>query len=204
MKKLSALMLVLALTAALSGCGKKTDTPPKGEGSTAENTAVVEDLKEAIAEQPILLTSAGQSADVEMAKTLLTKAELEFSVNSQATGADIKDAKTLILAVGGSTQGMGTAGVDLDHELERVKKLTAAAAKADVKIIAIHIGGEVRRSEISDEFIAPSFEKADYAVVVADGDKDGRMKNLASKRGVPIKEVDCVAEVIAPLKAAFK
>ncbi|MEG1972214.1 MAG: DUF6305 family protein [Oscillospiraceae bacterium] len=204
MKKLSALMLVLALTAALSGCGKKTDIPPKGDGSTAENAAVVEDLKEAIAEQPILLTSAGQSADVEMAKTLLTKAELEFSVNNQATGADIKDAKTLILAVGGSINGMDTAGVDLDQELERVKKLTAAAAKADVKIIAIHIGGEVRRSEISDEFIAPSFEKADYAVVVADGDKDGRMKNLASKRGVPIKEVDCVAEVIAPLKAAFK
>ncbi|MEG1895276.1 MAG: DUF6305 family protein, partial [Oscillospiraceae bacterium] len=84
------------------------------------------------------------------------------------------------------------------------KKLTAAAAKADVKIIAIHIGGEVRRSEISDEFIAPSFEKADYAVVVAAGDKDGKMKNLASKCGVPIKEVDSMAEVIAPLKAAFK
>ncbi|MEG0020624.1 MAG: DUF6305 family protein, partial [Oscillospiraceae bacterium] len=93
---------------------------------------------------------------------------------------------------------------DADQELDRVKELIDAADKADMKIIALHIGGEARRGELSDKFIAPSFEKADYAVVVADGDKDGMMVGLASKSGMPMKVVKSMAEVIAPLKAAFK
>ena len=114
------------------------------------------------------------------------------------------DSKTLVLAIGGSSKGLGAAGIDANQELERVNKLIAAADEKGMTIIALHIGGEARRGDLSDKFVPPSFEKADYAIVVADGNKDGLMSDLASKAGIPMDEVTTMADVVEPLKAAFK
>lgn len=213
MKKLLALVLALALSMSVVACGEKapagTDSSAgtgstSGSAGTSAPAATVEGLKEAIAEQPILLTSVGQSADVEMVKSMLNKAEIKYTLTGLATSADIGDAKTLVLAVGGSSKGLGAAGIDADGELKRVNELIAAADEKGLTIIALHIGGEARRGELSDKFIAPSFAKADYAIVVADGDKDGMMVKLGSEAGIPMDVVKSMADVMAPLKAAFK
>ena len=161
-------------------------------------------LEGPIAESPILLTSVGQSADVEMVKVMMDKGGLSPETNSLATEADLGDSKTLVLAIGGSSKGLGAAGIDANQELERVNKLIAAADEKGMTIIALHIGGEARRGDLSDKFVAPSFEKADYAIVVADGNKDGLMSDLASKAGIPMDEVTTMADGVEPLKAAFK
>ena len=164
----------------------------------------VKGLEGPIAESPILLTSVGQSADVEMVKVMMDKGGLSPETNSLATEADLGDSKTLVLAIGGSSKGLGAAGIDANQELGRVNKLIAAADEKGMTIIALHIGGEARRGDLSDKFVAPSFEKADYAIVVADGNKDGMMTDLASKAGIPMEEVATMADVVEPLKAAFK
>lgn len=205
MKKLLALVLALALSMSLVACGEKA--PATTTDSTAGGDAAVTEIKgleAAIAEQPVILTSVGQAADVEMVKSMLQKAEIKFTLTGLATSADIGDAKTLVLAVGGSSKGLGAAGIDADGELKRVNELIDAADKAGLTIIALHIGGEARRGELSDKFIAPSFAKADYAIVVSDGDKDGLMTGLATKSGMPMDLVKSMADVMAPLKAAFK
>ncbi|MEG2930034.1 MAG: DUF6305 family protein, partial [Oscillospiraceae bacterium] len=81
MKKLLALVLALSMATSLVACGK-ADAPATPDTGKDTPAVAVEDLKEAIAEQPILLTSVGQSADVEMVKTMLTKSELKFSLNN--------------------------------------------------------------------------------------------------------------------------
>jgi hypothetical protein len=203
MKKIVVLLLIAMLM--LSGCGGDTTTAvPQSSTSEAETEVTVEGLTEAIAEQPVLLTSVGQSADVEMVKTMLSKNDIKLSMDSAATAEDLGDAKTLVLAVGGSSKGLGAAGIDANQELERVTALIDAADEAGLTIIAVHIGGEARRGELSDKFIPPSFEKADYAIVVATGDQDGLMMGLASDEGIPMDVVDTMADVMAPLKAAFK
>lgn len=56
---------------------------------------------------PAILTSIGQSADVDIANTLCTKAGIEVTMNKNITGADLPDdCKTLILAVGGSSKDL--------------------------------------------------------------------------------------------------
>lgn len=180
-------------------------SPAGGDASTApEGGSGGGSLEAAIAETPILLTSVGQSADVEMVKTMLDRAELSPTINKMATSADLGDAKTLVLAIGGSSKGLGAAGIDADQELERVKELISAADEKGLTIIATHVGGEARRGELSDKFIGPSFEKADYAIIVAEGDKDGMMAGLAKDNNIPIDVVNSMAEVVEPLKAAFK
>lgn len=170
----------------------------------AASPAVLEGLREAIAEQPALLTSVGQSADVEMIKVMMTRNGLQFTAKNLAVPDDIGEHKTLVLAIGGSTKGLGAAGIDADQELLRVSGLLAAAKEKGLVIIAMHIGGSARRGDLSDRFIPPCFEAADYALIVADGDQDGYMAGLALKAGIPMDTVGNMTEAIAPLKAAFK
>ena len=152
----------------------------------------------------MLLTSVGQSADVEMVKVLLEKAGVEPTVDNATDGSDLGDAKTLVLAVGGSSKGLGAAGIDADSEIARVESLVKAADDAGLVIIAVHIGGTSRRGDLSDRFIAPSFEKADYAIVVESGDSDGLMAGLAEDAGIPMDYAESMSKVVEPLKAAFK
>lgn len=199
-KKITLYFLIMLFGMLLMACGSDT----KNETQDSTEAVVIEGLKEPIAEQPVLLTSVGQSADVEMVKTMLTKSDIGVTMNATATEADLTDIKTLVLAVGGSSKGLGAAGIDADQELERVSALIDAADEAGITIIAVHIGGEARRGELSDKFIEPSFAKADYAIVVAAGDKDGLMSGLASKSKIPMDIVDTMSDVMTPLKAAFK
>ena len=213
-KKFAALGLALMLTVSLTACGGGSSAPASSAAPAAPATSEAADgaaaggevkgLEGPIAESPILLTSVGQSADVEMVKVMMDKGGLSPETNSLATEADLGDSKTLVLAIGGSSKGLVAAGIDANQELERVNKLIAAADEKGMTIIALHIGGEARRGDLSDKFVAPSFEKADYAIVVADGNKDGLMSDLASKAGIPMDEVTTMADVVEPLKAAFK
>lgn len=200
-KNLVAFALVFALLAVMTACNGSSAASP---ASAAESVAAVEGLKEALAEQPILLTSVGQSADVEMVKVMVEKNGLTCTMKNLASSEDLGENKTLLLAIGGSSKGLGAAGIDADQEIARVKALIEAADAKGMSIIAVHIGGEARRGELSDKFIAPCFEKADYAIVVKDGDKDGLMNGLAAKAGIPMDVVASMGEVLAPLKAAFK
>ena len=204
-----ALMLTVSLTAGGGGSAPASSAAPAAPATSeaaggAAAGGEVKGLEGPIAESPILLTSVGQSADVEMVKVMMDKGGLSPETNSLATEADLGDSKTLVLAIGGSSKGLGAAGIDANQELERVNKLIAAADEKGMTIIALHIGGEARRGDLSDKFVAPSFEKADYAIVVADGNKDGLMSDLASKAGIPMDEVTTMADVVEPLKAAFK
>ncbi len=202
MKRLFSVLLILVLVVALAGCSAN-DTPDEPQETAGGTEGVTEISTEMNAEQPILLTSVGQSADVEMVKTMIERNELEYVANNLATSADIGDAKTLILAVGGSSKGLGAAGIDANAELERIAELVDEADKQGLTIIAAHIGGEARRGELSDRFIAPSFEKADYAIVVSSGDKDGIMSNLAKDGGFHIDLIDTIADTMASLEKIF-
>ena len=53
-------------------------------------------------EKPVTLTSIGQSADVQMVKALLKKAEIDANFDKSITADKLKNEKTLILAIGGS------------------------------------------------------------------------------------------------------
>lgn len=203
MKKMIAVAMAAMLALSMTACGSKPASSAAGSTATG-STATVEGLQEAIAEQPALLTSVGQSADVEMVKVMMDKAELKYSIDNMSDGSNLGDAKTLVLAIGGSSKGLGAAGIDADQEIARVEKLINAADEAGLTILALHIGGEARRGDLSDKFIAPCFTKADYAIVVKEGNKDGMMTELASKAGIPMDEVTSMGEVLTPLKAAFK
>lgn len=161
-------------------------------------------LKAPFASQPALLTSIGQSADVEMVKVLCGRVKLSYVLDGavKASGLAATKAKTLILAIGGSSKGLGAAGISADAELERTKALLAEARKLGMKLIGVHVGGEARRGELSDKFIQAVVPACDYVIVVAEGNQDKLFDKLCGPK-IPLVSVQKIAEVGAPLAAAF-
>ena len=210
-KRISALALALAMSLTLVACGggesKPAQTPstntPAASTPAAPSTGATE-LTEAFAESPILVTSGGQSADYQMIATVMGKVGMDYTVNNLATSADLGAAKTLIVVVGGSSKGLGAAGIDADQELVRVGELIDGAKAAGLSVIAMHTGGEARRGDLSDKFITPIFEKADYAIVVTAGDADGLMAGVCAANGIPMSGIKSISEVTTVLPAAFK
>lgn len=216
MKKLGIFIAAGALTLSLAACGSgassTTTTAAAAEttaAASAETTAAgaateLTEISAGMCATPAILTSIGQSADVDIANTLCTKAGIEVTMNKNITGADLPDdCKTLILAVGGSSKGLGAAGIDADQELARTDALISAAKEKGIIVLALHTGGSARRGTLSDSFITPAFQGCDAAIVVSEGDSDGLMSGILSGNGTPAIYVDNTAGTLDALKTAF-
>ena len=205
-KKILTLLMAGVMMLSLAACGSKEAAPsaPAASAPAASAPAETTGLTEAFAESPILVTSGGQSADYQMIATVMGKVGMDYEVSNLATSADLGDAKTLIIVVGGSSKGLGAAGIDADGELARLEELMAGAKDAGLSLIAMHTGGEARRGDLSDKFITPIFEKADYAIVVTSGDEDGLMAGICANNSIPMDAIASISEVTTVLPAAFK
>lgn len=213
-KKIFAITAALTM-AVMTGCGNgsadsaaattaapaATTAAAAAEAAPAGNGAA--EITETMAETPALLTSVGQSADVNVVETLMKKAEIECDLNATVTEDGLDGYKTLILAIGGSSKGLGAAGVDENQELDRVKKVIAKAQENGMTIVALHIGGSARRGTLSDKFIPDPLAAADAAIIVSEGDSDGLMKGILDSNGVAAAFVDNQVGAIEPLKVIF-
>jgi len=156
-------------------------------------------------ERPGLLTSVGQSSDIAIVKVMLnTQLKLGLDYKPLAQPADVAGMKTVVVVVGASTKGLGAAGLDIAKEMERATALVKAAKTAGARILVMHTGGEARRGKTSNDVITLVAPDADAIVVVAAGNKDKLFNTLASKRNVPVIEVEKMAEAGAAVKGMFK
>ena len=87
-------------------------------------------------EQPVLITSAGQSADVQIASVLARKAGLQSTLVKAAAAKDLAQVKSLVLVLGASLKGLGAAGLDTAKEKDRVDALLAEAKAKGVPVLS--------------------------------------------------------------------
>lgn len=126
------------------------------------------------AQLPVLITSAGQSNDVNTVTVIMKQAKIGFDYCDVPTAEMTKSGvglggqqskegfhvevktdlekfkngtpyKTVIFAIGASLKGMGASGLTIDSEVKRLKALIDFCKKNKIYIIAIHSGGESRR-----------------------------------------------------------
>ena len=153
---------------------------------------------------PVLLTSVGQSADVDIVATHCKKIKLDVYQNNTIKAEELTGKyKTIILAVGGSNKGLGAAGIDADQELARTDALIAKAKELGMTIIAMHVGGADRRGTLSDSFIKPAFAAADIAIIVESGDTDNLMHDILAGNNTPTSYVAKSSAARDVLKSLF-
>ena len=154
-------------------------------------------------EQPVLITSAGQSAEVQLAAVLAKRATLDYALSKLATSQELQGKKTLVLSLGASLKGLGAAGLDVAQEKGRIEELLAAARKLEIPVICLHLGGETRRGQLSDDFISTFLPHAQVAIVVKSGNKDGLFSTLCEQNKISLIEVERAADALQPLAEMF-
>jgi hypothetical protein len=157
----------------------------------------------ASAQLPLVVTSCGQSPDAYTVSLLCKRVKLEHTYDNVLKPEQLAGVRTLVVVVGGSAKGLGEAGIDEKAELARVAALVAKAKELKVKVIAVHVGGESRRGQLSDKFIDPVVAKADSILVTEDGNKDGMFTKVAKSRNVPLVVAKQAPDVGRELKAMF-
>ncbi len=155
------------------------------------------------AEMPFAISSCGQSLDAETVSLLAKRNKLDHSFNNVLKASELKGIKTLVIAMGGSAKGLGEAGIDEKGELARVTALLDAAKKSNIKVVAVHVGGDSRKGALSDKFIDPVVAKADFLIVTEDSDKSGSFTKSAQARKIQIAVVKKATDVGTALKDIF-
>lgn len=156
-------------------------------------------------EQPLLVTSAGQSSgDAQIALQLAKKASLTATLSKAGTSKDLESQKTLVLVLGASMKGLGSAGFDTNKEKERIRELVAEAERKAIPILAMHLGGAQRRGELTDEIINEFLPAAKMAIILRSGNQDGLFTKICKSMDIPLIEVDKSLDAVEPLKKIFK
>ncbi|MFH0991658.1 MAG: DUF6305 family protein [bacterium] len=166
---------------------------------------------------PVLITSCGQSPGPLQVKLFAVRLKLEHTYAAQVTADDLgakkkegKSYKCLIIVTGSSLKGMGAAGVSIQDEIERTRKLIAEAKKQGIKVVGAHIEGMVRRAqgagggdntdELSIDAVCPL---ADVLLVRQEGNQDGRFTTIAQNKNIPIVAYTKVSELEGAMKTLF-
>ena len=231
MKKIaSVLALALSLSMVLTACGSKEETPaastttpststsqstqaPATESTdkdgytfrTSESNRVVTEggaFTKENAEGPVLITSLGQSADVSMLDALMKKSGAsDYTFNATASAEEVAGYKTVIIACGASSKGLGAAGISQEDELARGEAIVKAAQDNGITVIAAHLGGSARRGALSDKFNDMTLACANYILVVEEGNNDNKFTDFAADKGIPCTLLFTIADALKPLFA---
>lgn len=161
--------------------------------------------QELVFQQPVLITSAGQSAGATMMKVLATRAKLQFTFNALAK-ADLlsNDIKSIIVVVGASSKGLGAAGIDIQQEIQRITELLKKAKELGIKILVAHIEGQTRRGKTSDQLSELVVPFADLVIVTKAGNKDNFFTNLCETHQKKLIIVDSTSAVQPVLEEYFR
>lgn len=204
MKKTIAIIVIIVVAISVVSAATKNTTPSTGtaQGSatysaetaanykyqtSSSNRMVTIGTKSVEFEAPVLVTSFGQSTDGSMIEQVMKRLKtVSYSYNPTATGADLDGVKTVVIAVGNSTKGLGAAGISQEQETARAKEFMAAVEKKGVKVILCHIGGATRRGSLSDAFADMVLPLSSYMVVKEDGNEDSKFTSYASAHSIPI------------------
>ncbi len=142
----------------------------------------------------ILITSIGQSPDARMINVLVSRFNIEAAYEQIATPEVVKDFKIIIAVVGGSSKGLGAAGIDKDQELARTKSLLKEIEEEKTNLLVMHIGGEARRGALSDAFLDVIVPYADHLIIVESGNPDGYFNKMSEEYKIPLQSVQKIAD----------
>lgn len=152
---------------------------------------------------PVLVTSIGQSADVSMLDALMKKIGADYTFKATASAEEVASAKTVIIACGASSKGLGAAGISQEDEIARAEAIVKTIKDNGIVAIVAHLGGAARRGALSDKFNDMALSCSSYILVVEEGNNDGKFTDAATERSIPITLIYSIADAMTPLKELF-
>lgn len=155
------------------------------------------------AELPVAMTCPGQAPEGQLVKLIFGRLKTPIKYDPFMEPKEVAGSKTLIIILGGSGKGLGSAGVNLQDEMKRAEALVAEANKQKIKLVGIHSGGEDRRGEVSTKLIDLVAPKMSYLIVREDGNKDGLFSKISTQQKIPLTLIKGTQELSDVFKELF-
>ena len=172
--------------------------------TTEENRVVtIGTINKSLYSQPVFVTSFGQSTDAAMLDTVMKRIGVDYVYNATATADAIKGYKTIVIAVGASTKGLGAAGISEAEETARAKEIMQVINETGAEVICCHIGGSARRGTLSDEYSDMVMEKASYIVLKEDANFDYKFTKYAEEHNLPISLIYATKDALTVFTDVF-
>ena len=152
---------------------------------------------------PVFVTSFGQSTDAAMLDTVMKRIGVQYAYNATANADAIRGYKTIVIAVGASTTGLGAAGISEAEETERAKAIMQVIEETGAEVICCHIGGSARRGALSDLFADMVMAKASWIVLKEDANFDYKFTKYAEEHNVPISLIYATKDALTVFTDVF-
>ncbi|MBN2414882.1 hypothetical protein JXO52_03525 [bacterium] len=168
-------------------------------------------------EEPIAVTSCGQSPGPVRLKVFLQRLKYDFTYNLTLTAEDLIAKKetgtpfrTLFIVTGASLKGMGAAGVSIDDELTRIAALIDEAKKQGIVVVGTHIEGMSRRAQgaaagdnSDEQSIDAVCLRSDLLFIKSDGNEDGRFTVISGDKHIPMVTFEKNQDIMTRLQQLF-
>lgn len=163
---------------------------------------------------PMLITNAGQGPGGKMCRLLTTQTQTlildtDFFYLSEPQPEDLKNDpaySSLFVVIGSSDKGLGASGITIDDELARLEEMVAHAKEIELPIVAVLLEKD-KRSDIptnaNERCIDAICPNAEWMIVVADGNTDGRFDAISEEYGIPLTIIDTTLDFTELAKQAF-
>ena len=161
-------------------------------------------IDKSLYKQPVFVTSLGQSTDAAMLDTVMKRIGVDYVYNATATADAIKGYKTVVIAVGASTKGLGAAGISEAEETARAKAIMDYIKANDVEVICCHIGGSARRGTLSDLYADMVMEESSLIVLKEDANFDYKFTKYAEEHNVPISLIYATKDALTVFTEIFQ
>jgi hypothetical protein len=156
-------------------------------------------------EEPVLITSGGQSPGALQMMVLAKSGKIDyvFEKNVAADYADLANFKTIIIVAGASSKGLGAAGIDIDTEIARLEALVEAAKPNGTNVIIAQIEGSTRRGASSDLVIDTLIDSCDLLLIKNDANNDGKFSTISEEKEIPMLNFEKTSDARNVLKEIF-
>lgn len=104
-------------------------------------SVLAEDITTGIAiEEPVLITSVGQSVDAFLVKAVFDKLRINADLIPMANQEDLRDYKQVFIVPGFSHKGLSSAGFTFQEEINRTMQLVETAEEFSQPLVLVYIG----------------------------------------------------------------
>lgn len=156
-------------------------------------------------QEPVTIVSLGQSPGAVIAKVLFQQAGIEFTYLEEREISAFTDnlPNTFVPVLGASNKGLGAAGIKIEEEISWGNELFDVAEENSIPILLMHVEGEARRGDISDQLINHFAPEADLVIIKESADKDNIFTDLCSENDIPLVSKEKGLDIVPELEELF-
>ncbi|SHI57266.1 peptide/nickel transport system substrate-binding protein [Dethiosulfatibacter aminovorans DSM 17477] len=169
-----------------------------------EKELLFSSLPRPIAEEMLLITSAGQNTDSYIIKDMADKQRIHHYFMPQVEEIKMDNVSSVAVVVGYSTIGMDLKDSSMEEELDRMDNLVKYIEQKDLTLISIVVNEQTLSNEETERLFSKVLPQSDYVIIMGSRGKSEEYIRMAQEHGIPVTLVEDVRGLNEAFVSAFR